>query len=67
VGDEHGVMQPGVGESVAMSVRHASDHPVGAQPTQVVADLARTDLIRVLPEQTSEQATQIPVAESVGL
>ena len=50
-----------------MGVRNAGDHPVGAQPTQVIADLARADLVGVFTQQVREQDTQIQVAESVGL
>jgi hypothetical protein len=39
---------------------------VGAEPAQVVADLASADLVGVFAEQAGEQAAEVTVEESVG-
>jgi hypothetical protein len=44
----------------------AGDQAVGAEPAQVVADLASADLVGVFAEQAGEQATEVTVEESVG-
>jgi hypothetical protein len=47
MGSEHGVVEPGVGNSVAVAVRDPCDQAVRAEPAQVVADLASADLVGV--------------------
>lgn len=47
VGDQHGVVQPGVADPVAVGLGDACDQAVGTQPAQVVADLAGADVVGV--------------------
>jgi hypothetical protein len=63
VAEQHRVMQPGLGQAVAVTVRDADDQPVDAQPAQVIAHLAGGD--RVSTEQSGEQGAQVAVGEPV--
>ena len=64
VGEQHGVMHPGVGDAVAVAAGDAGDQSVRAQPAQVVGHLAGGDLGSA--EQLGEQVAQVAVAEPVG-
>jgi len=64
VGDQHGVVQAGVGEVVAVAAGGSGDQAVGAEPPQVIAHLPGGDVVFV--EQLGEQGVQVAVGESVG-
>jgi hypothetical protein len=55
VGEQHGVVHPGVGDAVAVAAGDAGDQAVGAEPAQVVADPAGGDLVGCAAEQFGEQ------------
>src|SRR3954463_7968607 len=64
-GEEQGVVQPGVGDLVAVAVREPGDQPVGAEPAQVVAHASGGQLCGVDAKQLGDQLAQVTVGESV--
>lgn len=45
VGEQQGVLQPGVGDAVAAGARDAMDEPVGMEPPQVLGHHAGGDVL----------------------
>ena len=66
VGEQHGAVQPGVGDLVAVGAWDSGDQAVGAQPAEVVADLSGGELAGLGAEQAGEQAAQVAVVEPIG-
>ena len=50
MGDQHGVVQSGVADPVAVGSGDAGDQAVGTQPAQVVAGLSGGDLVGAFAE-----------------
>jgi hypothetical protein len=60
VGEQHGVVASGVGDSVAVGAGEPGDQAVGAQPPEVVTDLTGGDLAGLGAEQVGELAAVHP-------
>ena len=66
VGEEQGVLEPGVGDLVAAGMGDAVDEPVRAQPPQVVGHLPGGDVLGRGAEEGRDQGAQVTVGEPVG-
>jgi hypothetical protein len=66
VGEEQGVLQPGVGDLVATAVGNPMDEAVRAQPPQVVGHLSGGDVFGRRAEEGREESAQGTVGEPVG-
>ena len=65
VGEQQRVLQPGVGDVVALAAGDAFDESVDAQAPQVVGHLAGGDVFGGGAEQGRNQGAQLTVGESV--
>lgn len=66
VGEEQGVLQTGVGDLVATSVRNAADQSVGTEPPQVIGHPLGGDVLGPGAEEVREEGAQVTVGEPVG-
>jgi hypothetical protein len=66
VGEEQGVLQPGVGDLVAAAVGNPMDEAVRAQPPRVVGHLPGGDVLGRRAEEECDEGAQVTIGEPVG-
>jgi len=66
VGEQQGLVQPGVGDLVAAGVRDAGDQAVLAEAAQVIGHLPGGDVLGGLAEEGRDEGAQLAAGEAAG-